>query len=239
MDKQKQIVEMFNEIAPTYDKANAVLSFGIDERWRVSAVKHVLDKFTSESDKSQICVADIACGTGDMVGVWRVSAEKHGLKVGRILGIDPSVEMLKVARTKFADVEFLEGFADDTGQATGEFDFVSISYGIRNVVALDAALAEFFRILKSGGRLVVLEFTKRKKGGVVAFCRDFYLRKMLPLIGGFLSRNRAAYEYLPSSIETFLDTESFCERLKAAGFEVEEAKGFSFDVSTMFVAKKP
>ncbi len=138
-----------------------------------------------------------------------------------------------------AQIRLINAFAGATGCAAGEFDAVSITYGIRNVVELDAALAEFHRILRRGGRLVVLEFTRRDKRGIIARLRDFYLAKILPRLGGAISKNRAAYEYLPSSIEGFLDAGEFCERLKRAGFEIEICKGFSFNVSTMFVAKKP
>ena len=117
-------------------------------------------------------------------------------------------------------------------------DVLSISYGIRNVVEREAALREFNRVLKTGGYVVVLEFTKRKKSGLLAGARDFYLGKILPKIGGFISKNQEAYEYLPSSIEGFLDAKSFADELASSGFEMRLCKSFSMGISTLFIAQK-
>ena len=233
MQNQEKIIDMFNEIAPTYDKANKILSFGIDASWRNSACEQVLRHFNSSLN-----IADVACGTGDMIQAWINSAKKANLKIEKITGIDPSKEMLKVAKSKLPNCEFKEAKADQTALNSNTQDIVSISYGIRNVVARTQALREFNRILKVGGYLVVLEFTKRQKGGIIAKARDFYLHNILPSIGGMISKNRAAYEYLPKSIEGFLDSAQFCSDLESSGFEMVTVKGFSMDISTMFIAKK-
>ena len=146
--------------------------------------------------------------------------------------------MLEVARQKLPSCEFIKATAGATTLDDASVDILSISYGIRNVVELDAALAEFNRIIKPGGSLVVLEFTKAASGGLAFKIRDFYVSKILPKIGAFISKNKEAYEYLPSSIGSFLDAASFSEKLKNAGFELRVQKGFSFDVSTLFIAKK-
>ncbi len=232
--QQEKIVEMFNQIAPTYDRANRVLSFGVDTSWRKSACRFVLEKFMGD----KVTVVDVACGTGDMIGIWETTARALKIAISRIVGIDPSEGMLSVARKRFPAHEFVLAYADATGLEEGCADIVSISYGIRNVVEREAALREFNRILKIGGYAVVLEFTKREKGGIITRARDFYLAKILPKIGGFISKNAAAYEYLPNSIENFLSKEDFCAELKNAGFQVEIARGYSFDVSTLFVARK-
>lgn len=234
MEKQEQIVEMFNEIAPTYDKANRFISFGIDTSWRKKAVKIVLEKFRLKSIK----IADVACGTGDMIGVWQEFAPKFDVKIEKLLGIDPSVGMLDVAKKRFPDLEFIVAKADNTTLNNDFVDILSISYGIRNVVERAKALKEFNRVIKNGGYVVILEFTKRQNSGFVDNVRDFYISKILPKIGAFISKNRAAYEYLPNSIGNFLDKKSFVEELRCAGFEPEIVQGFSFDVSTLFVAKK-
>ena len=106
------------------------------------------------------------------------------------------------------------------------------------MIEREAALREFNRILKMGGYVVVLEFTKRQKTVLVTKIRDFYLSKILPHIGGFISKNKEAYEYLPNSIENFLDAKTFCAELENAGFEIEVCKGFSMDISTLFIAQK-
>lgn len=234
MEKQEKIVQMFDEIAPTYDKANRVISFGVDTSWRKNACSIVLDKFKNQS----INMADVACGTGDMMGIWQDMASKFNTKIDKMIGIDPSVGMLEVAKAKFKNFEFIQAKADATTLDVQSMDILSISYGIRNVVERTKALAEFNRVIKLGGYVVVLEFTKSQNKGLAPKVRDFYIRKILPKIGGFISNNKEAYEYLPSSIGGFLDAKSFTKELEESGFDIEICKGFSFDVSTLFIAKK-
>ena len=234
MQKQEKIVDMFNQIAPTYDVANRVLSLGVDVSWRKFACRYMLEIFKNKS----INIVDVACGTGDMMGLWSEMAKEFGVEIKSLTGIDPSSGMLKEARAKFPKFKFIEAYADNTTLASGEAQILSISYGIRNVVERKAALREFNRVLALDGYVVVLEFTKRQKKGFITSLRDFYLSKILPSIGGFISKNKEAYEYLPSSIENFLDAKSFCDELIEAGFEIELCKGFSMDISTLFIAKK-
>ena len=234
MQKQEKIVDMFNQIAPTYDVANRVLSLGVDVSWRKFACRYMLEIFKERS----INIVDVACGTGDMMGLWSEISKEFGVEIKSLTGIDPSSGMLKEARAKFPNFKFIEAYADNTTLASGEAQILSISYGIRNVVERKAALREFNRVLALNGYVVVLEFTKRQKKGLVTLLRDFYLSKILPKIGGFISKNKEAYEYLPSSIENFLDAKSFCDELIEAGFEIELCKGFSMDISTLFIAKK-
>ena len=234
MQKQEKIVDMFNQIAPTYDVANRVLSLGVDVSWRKFACRYMLEIFKNKS----INIVDVACGTGDMMGLWSEISKEFGVEVKSLTGIDPSSGMLKEARAKFPNFKFIEAYADNTTLASGEAQILSISYGIRNVVERKASLKEFNRVLALNGYVVVLEFTKRQKKGLITSLRDFYLSKILPKIGGFISKNKEAYEYLPSSIENFLDAKSFCDELAEAGFEIELCKGFSMDISTLFIAKK-
>ncbi|WP_169999870.1 bifunctional demethylmenaquinone methyltransferase/2-methoxy-6-polyprenyl-1,4-benzoquinol methylase UbiE [Campylobacter sp. RM9328] len=234
MEKQQKIVQMFNEIAPTYDLANRVLSLGIDVSWRKFACRYMLEKFRAQS----INIVDVACGTGDMMGIWKSMAREFGVHIDELVGVDPSSGMLDAARLKFPDFKFIEAYADNTTLGDEFAQILSISYGIRNVVERKAALREFNRVLKPGGYVVVLEFTKRSKKGLITSTRDFYLSKILPRIGGVISKNKEAYEYLPSSIENFLDAKTFCDELYEAGFEVEVCRGFSMDISTLFIAKK-
>lgn len=234
MQKQEKIVDMFNQIAPTYDVANRVLSLGVDVSWRKFACRYMLEIFKNKS----INIVDVACGTGDMMGLWSEISKEFGVQIKSLTGIDPSSGMLKEAKAKFPNFKFIEAYADNTTLASGEAQILSISYGIRNVVERKAALREFNRVLADGGYVVVLEFTKRQKKGFITALRDFYLSKILPKIGGFISKNKEAYEYLPSSIENFLDAKSFCDELATAGFEIDICKGFSMDISTLFIAKK-
>lgn len=237
MEKQEQIVKMFDKIAPSYDLANRILSFGIDKMWRKYAVDFVLKNFP----KRKLNIVDMACGTGDMIELWCKRASNVGANVVLITGVDPSSGMLKEAHKKFEkyeNVRFVEALAHESGCESNSAEIISISYGIRNVKEREATLREFNRILNVGGYLLVLEFTKREKDGIIAKIRDFYLDKILPKIGGFISHDKEAYEYLPRSIESFLDADEFKGELKACGFQVEMIKSFSFGVSTMFVAKK-
>lgn len=234
MKNQSKIIQMFNEIAPTYDKANRLMSFGIDMMWRKEAVSTILSKFINR----KLSVADIACGTGDMMKLWDDMAKGYRTNITRLVGIDPSTGMLEVAKAKFKDFEFIEGDAAHTTLEDKSVDVVSISYGIRNVVERVKGIEEFNRILKPNGYLVVLEFTKPKKSGIINKTKDFYITRILPKIGEFVSKNKEAYEYLPSSIDNFLDKDDFTRELEGLGFEIELAKGYCFDVSTLFVAKK-
>lgn len=234
MEKEEKIVSMFNQIAPTYDRANRAMSLGVDLAWRKSACKIVYKK----TAQKEISIADIACGTGDMMGVWQEMAAKFDKEIVSLVGVDPSSGMLEVAKKKFPQFKFIEALADNTTLGSGIADILSISYGIRNIPKRKESLREFNRVLKNGGHLVVLEFAKNDRKSFISKFREFYLKNIVPRVGAFISKNRAAYEYLPNSIDNFLDKNSFCDELKECGFELELVKGYSFDISTLFLAKK-
>ena len=234
-EKQEKIVGMFDEIASTYDLANRVLSFGIDKQWR----RKGCDKAYSLLGKKELTqITDVACGTGDLLLYWCERAQKLGIEVEKYVGVDPSVGMLKVAREKVDFADFLEGKAQELPVEDEGTDIISISYGIRNVVDRVEALQEFYRALKPGGMVVILEFTKQEKGGVTAKMVDLYMKNILPAIGGLVSKNYAAYKYLPDSIEEFLTTEMLEEELRNAGFEMKYSQSFSMGISTLLVAQK-
>ena len=234
-EKQEKIVGMFDEIASTYDLANRVLSFGIDKQWR----RKGCDKAYSLLGKKGLSqITDVACGTGDLLLYWRERAQKQGIEVEKYVGVDPSVGMLEVAREKVDFADFLEGKAQELPVEDEGTDIISISYGIRNVVDRVEALQEFYRALKPGGMVVILEFTKQEKGGATAKMVDLYMKNILPAIGGLVSKNYAAYKYLPDSIEEFLTTEMLEEELRSAGFEMKYSQSFSMGISTLLVAQK-
>ncbi len=235
MNKQEKIVTMFDDIAKTYDVANRVLSFGIDKSWRKEACNLTFDKYNHEKIDS---ILDVACGTGDMCEYWDKIAKERGIMIEKITGIDPSVGMLEEAKKKGLNATFVEGEAKDIPCKENRSDILSISYGLRNVVDRMEGLREFHRVLKPGGLLVILEFTKLPKKKLSAKVRDFYMKKVLPLVGGFLSKNYNAYNYLPDSIDDFLTTENLTAELKEVGFEIEVVKGNSMDISTLFIARK-
>ncbi len=234
-DKQDKIVGMFDDIASTYDRANRVLSMGIDIQWR----KKGCDKaFEILGRKELGQVTDVATGTGDLLIYWKEQAEKNDVQINKYVGIDPSVGMLKVAKEKVDFAEFIEGKAQELPIEDESTDVISISYGIRNVVDRVEALQEFYKALKPNGIVVILEFTKQERSGVVDKVVDFGMKKVLPKIGGFISKNYEAYQYLPESIEEFLTTEMLASELEEAGFEMKYTESFSMGISTLLVAQK-
>ncbi|CAA6819418.1 MAG: Ubiquinone/menaquinone biosynthesis methyltransferase UbiE (EC @ 2-heptaprenyl-1,4-naphthoquinone methyltransferase MenG (EC [uncultured Sulfurovum sp.] len=234
-EKQDKIVHMFNDIASTYDKANRVLSMGIDIQWR----KKGCDKaFEILASKELGQVTDVATGTGDLLVYWKEQAEQNGVTINNYVGIDPSVGMLEVARSKVDFAEFIEGKAQDLPVDDESTDVISISYGIRNVVDRVEALQEFHRALKPGGLVVILEFTKQERSGMLDKMVDFGMKNILPRVGGFISKNYEAYKYLPESIEEFLTTEMLAQELEVTGFKMKYTKSFSMGISTLLIAQK-
>ncbi len=235
MEKQEKIVSMFNDIAPTYDTANRVMSMGVDKSWR----KKACDKAYGLYGKDNIdLIVDVACGTGDMMGYWKNRSQAIGIPVSRIVGVDPSDGMVDVARVKFPKFDYHIAKATEIPLENEEADILSITYGIRNVVEREAALKEFNRVLKQKGLVVILEFMKNEHPSLLGKIRDFYMTKILPKIGGFISKNKEAYEYLPNSIEDFLTVSKMQEELENAGFEILFSKSFSMDISTLIIAQK-
>ena len=235
MDRQEKIVSMFNDIAPTYDRANRVLSMGVDTFWRRKACDLA---FGYCSTKNIDSIVDVACGTGDMMGYWKRRADKAGIAVAEIVGVDPSDGMVGVGREKFPQMTFHIAPATALPKADTTADIISISYGIRNVVERQAGLREFNRVLKTGGLVVILEFMKNENPSMLGKVRDWYMNNVLPRIGGLISNNYEAYRYLPDSIEGFLTVAKMRAELEEAGFEMLYTKSFSMDISTLMIARK-
>ncbi len=234
--KQEQIVSMFDDIASTYDLANRVLTMGIDIKWRKTACQKAYDIL----DKKELeQITDVACGTGDLLLFWKEFANKNGVDVKSYVGVDPSVKMLEIARKKIDFATFKEGKAQELPVEDNSTEIISISYGIRNVVDRVEALQEFYRALKPGGIVVILEFTKQDRSGLIDRVVDFGMKKVLPLVGGLISKNYAAYKYLPDSIEEFLTTDMLANELKSAGFNMVFTKSFTMGISTLLIAQKP
>ncbi|MDN5102678.1 bifunctional demethylmenaquinone methyltransferase/2-methoxy-6-polyprenyl-1,4-benzoquinol methylase UbiE [Aliarcobacter butzleri] len=235
MEKQEKIVSMFNNIAGTYDIANRVLSMGIDKSWRNKACNKTFELYGKKDiDK----IVDVACGTGDMILFWQQVAKENSINLKNIIGVDPSVGMMEVGKKKLPDVEFIEAYATQMPLIDKSADIISISYGIRNVVQRQEAFDEFARVLKKDGLVVINEFTKNKKENLLDHLTDFYLNKVLPVLGGLISKNKEAYRYLPDSIDEFLTTENLCKELKQSGLEPLYVKAFSMNISTLIIAKK-
>lgn len=235
MTKQEKIVSMFNDIAPTYDRANRVLSMGVDTFWRRRACDLAYGYCKSNHLNS---IVDVACGTGDMMGYWKRRADKIGVHIDEIIGVDPSEGMVGVGRVKFPDMTFYIAPATQLPKLDTSADIISISYGIRNVVERQEGLREFNRVLKPGGLVVILEFMKNENPSLLGKVRDWYMNTILPRIGGLISNNYEAYRYLPDSIEGFLTVNKMKAELEEAGFEMLYSKSFSMDISTLMIARK-
>ena len=234
-DNQEDIIKMFNEIAKTYDLANRILSMGIDKTWRKKACNMAYNFY----GKSQLTkIVDVACGTGDLMIDWENVANTNGIEIDDIVGVDPSVGMMEVGKTKIPHRTFVEAGAELMPIDDESADIISISYGIRNVVKRKEGLQEFARILKKGGLCVILEFTKNDKNDFPAKLTKFYMNNLMPHIGGLVSKNKDAYTYLPKSIEAFITTKQMCDELKEVGLEPIFVKGYSMDMSTTFIARK-
>ena len=234
-DNQENIIKMFNDIAKTYDLANRILSMGVDKLWRKKACNLAFSFYgKSKLDK----IVDVACGTGDLMIDWEKVAKENGIEIDNITGVDPSVGMMEVGKTKIPHRTFIEAGAEDMPLDSNSTDFVSISYGIRNVVKRKEAFKEFARILKKDGLVIILEFTKNDKDNLAAKISKFYLNSIMPHIGGMVSKNKDAYTYLPESIENFITTKQMCDELEDAGLKPIFVKGYSLDISTTIIARK-
>ena len=234
-DNQEDIVKMFNEIAKTYDLANRILSMGIDKIWRKKACNIAFNLYEHKHISK---IVDVACGTGDLMIDWENIAKQNGIETDDIVGIDPSVGMMEVGKTKIPHRTFIEAGAEAMPLEDASADIISISYGIRNVVQRKEGLKEFARVLKKDGLCVILEFTKNDKDTLSAKLTKFYMNQIMPHIGGLISKNKDAYTYLPESIEAFITTKQMIEELKEAGLEPIFVQGYSMDMSTTFIARK-
>jgi demethylmenaquinone methyltransferase/2-methoxy-6-polyprenyl-1,4-benzoquinol methylase len=233
--KQEKIVSMFDDIAPTYDTANRVMSMGVDISWRKKACDLSFDYYgKKEIDK----IVDVACGTGDMMGYWQKQADKAGVSIKEFVGVDPSNGMVDVARKKFPHFHYHIAKATEIPLEDASADMLSITYGIRNVVERQEAFYEFNRVLKKDGLVVILEFMKDENKNILKKMRDFYMHNILPYVGGAISKNLEAYTYLPDSIENFVTIQGMQAELEKAGFEMLHTQSFSMDISTLMIARK-
>ncbi|WP_267891325.1 bifunctional demethylmenaquinone methyltransferase/2-methoxy-6-polyprenyl-1,4-benzoquinol methylase UbiE [Helicobacter felis] len=243
--EQKKIIGMFDNIAKTYDTTNRVLSFKQDEKWRKDAITRALRwVYAFKGDLQSLVVGDVACGTADML-LHLVRDLEHKGSLERIYGIDPSKEMLHLAREKIAKLapqapiklECLEA-KKLTPLQNEELDLITIAYGLRNVLDRRAALREFSRTLKKGGVLLILEFMRCDQRGILGTLAHFYTSKILPIFGMLLSRNYSAYAYLPASIEGFISVDELEDELNAVGLEVVEKKHYLYKSVSCILAVK-
>jgi demethylmenaquinone methyltransferase/2-methoxy-6-polyprenyl-1,4-benzoquinol methylase len=230
-DKGEKIQKMFGAIAPRYDFLNRLLSFGIDRRWRTKAVR--LLKYREGSR-----ILDVATGTGDV-------ALEIALRTPdsvRITGADFCKEMIdlgamKVAASPYADrIDLKVAPCEDLPFANDSFDSITIAFGIRNVVDRKLGLAEMWRVMRPGGRIIILEFST-PRSRLFRQLYYFYFRRLLPVVGGLFSRYNA-YKYLPDSVLEFPSQEEFSRMLVEAGFRSIHIHELTFGIATIYVGEK-
>ncbi len=228
--KKEQVAEMFNSISGKYDFLNHFLSLGIDILWRKKAVKLL------EKDQPKTLL-DIATGTGDF------AIEALKLQPEKVIGVDISEGMLEVGREKLKKkkldhiIDLQLGDSEKLLFDNNIFDAVIVSFGVRNFENLEMGLADMYRVLKPGGKTVILEFSKPTKFPFKNIY-NFYFKSILPKIGRLVSKDQAAYTYLPESVQAFPDGSGFLSVLNKVGFKNTRCKPLTFGISSIYIGEK-
>ncbi len=229
--KKDQVAEMFDDIAPRYDFMNRFLSAGIDVSWRKKALSEL------KSIKPQIML-DVATGTADVAIM-----AAHILKPAKIIGIDISTGMLDLGRKKLLKeglddrIELQTGDSEAINFPDASFDAVTVAFGVRNFAHLEKGLSEIYRVLKPGGKLVVLEFSKPKIIGIQQFY-NLYMGIVAPGMGKIFSKNRDAYQYLHDSVQNFPEGKAFTDILNQTGFKENTCKRLSLGICSIYTGIK-
>ncbi|MBK8290766.1 MAG: bifunctional demethylmenaquinone methyltransferase/2-methoxy-6-polyprenyl-1,4-benzoquinol methylase UbiE [Flammeovirgaceae bacterium] len=228
--KKQQVARMFDSISGNYDFLNHFLSLGIDIRWRKKAIK-LLAK-----SKPKL-ILDVATGTGDF------AIETLKLNPDQVIGVDISEGMLEVGRKKMKargidhKIDLRLGDSENLPFEENKFDAVIVAFGVRNFENLEKGLTEMQRVLKPGGQLVVLEFSKPRTFPFKQLY-NFYFKFVLPKIGQLVSRDSAAYTYLPESVQAFPDGTDFTNILNRIGFNYTTCQSLTFGISSLYTGTK-
>ncbi len=228
MKSSDDIRRIFSRVARGYDINNRIHSFWQDQRWRRRAVQ-------AAGVRPGWNVLDAACGTGDMAGLLASGP------AGRVVGLDFCREMLEVAHHKYNDprVEWVEGDVLAMPFDASSFDAAIIAFGLRNAGDVKKALDELARVIRPGGRLVVLEFFSRDAEDLAEYFARFYLNRIMPITAAIIAGGLyAEYRYFVDSIAGFISPHTMARRLQSAGFEVTGHEKFIFGMADMFRASK-
>lgn len=242
-DKRLRVQKMFTAIAPSYDLNNRLHSMWMDQRWRKKAVRLA-------GARANERVVDVACGTGDLIEAFRqvvdfLPGTEDFPPQPQYLGIDFTYDMLRIAgrKSSFYDVAsriwYLNGDAQSLPLPDACCDVVSIAFGIRNVQNPTTAIAEFFRVLRPGGRLIILEFSL-PTNPVLRGLYNFYFHHILPTTATLISGDKTgAYRYLPQSVNTFIGREHMIGMMRDAGFVEPAQFPMTFGICVCYRGIKP
>jgi len=231
LEKKQQVAGMFNKIAKRYDFLNRLLSGGIDINWRKKAIAQL-------KELKPKTVLDVATGTAD-VALMTYKA----LKPAKIIGIDISDGMLELGRKKIEKqglqqvIELFNGDSEKINYPDNSFDAVTVAFGVRNFQNLEQGLQEMLRVLKPGGKLVVLEFSKPKQTAFKGLY-NFYMKTVAPKAGSMFAHNKDAYQYLNDSVQAFPEREQFTEVMKQTGYTNIYFKTLTMGICCIYCGSK-
>lgn len=229
--KKEQVASMFDQIAFRYDFLNRILTGGIDIYWRKRAIRELKDLHPQ-------MVLDVATGTGDVaIMTWKY------LQPGKIIGIDISEGMLSLGRQKVAKlllnshIELLRGDSEAINFGDNTFDAITVAFGVRNFERLEKGLQEMYRVLKPNGKLVILEFSKPRKGWFKGFY-NLYMKWVAMKTARWISKNKHAYQYLNQTVNSFPEGETFLHILQQVGYTETTLKRLSPGICTIYCGRK-
>jgi len=231
-EQAQRVREMFATIATRYDLLNHLLSGNIDRRWRRLVVERVVANLPVGNAR----VLDVACGTGDLSLALVAGTQ------AQVVGLDFCRPMLDIAAAKSSQrrlaIPFVEGDALRLPFPDQSFDAASIAFGLRNLASVEGGLRELLRILRPGGTLAVLEFSKPQTPILRTFFR-VYFTNLLPLFGGLISGSKSAYEYLPNSVSRFPDQTSLAAMMEEIGFTEVTFQNLTGGIAALHLGKRP
>lgn len=228
--KKQQVARMFDRISGRYDFLNHFLSLGIDIGWRKKAINELKDIHPR-------IILDVATGTGDFA--WQALT----LNPEKVIGVDISEGMLEVGRKKMIyrkvdhRVELRSGDSENLPFEENTFDALTVGFGVRNFENLEEGLKEMLRVLKPGGKAVILEFSKPQRFPFRQLY-NFYFNLILPKLGRLISSDKAAYTYLPESVQAFPDGQKFLDILHRLGYKNTSCKPLTFGISSLYIGSK-